>query len=305
MKLTFKEITDRYLLQPTDHNDEKQRTTVIVANNLVKVFGSKPIKSFEKIALIDNFIENLRVQPSRRNIGHRVSNSWVNKHIITMRAILNYAYTKEHIQRVPKLSVYPEKKSKVFLKPEQVLKLIDNLDDLRASMVRFGVATGLRKSNIRLLKWEQIESDFSALLVDGDDAKMGEEIRIPLNIDAQKVLRERKAINDSLIKKHKYLNNGIDYVFVQQVGGGTKVGKVLGEITNRTWRNACNKAGMPTKTTFHTMRHTFASWHIENGTSEMILMELGGWKDRTSLQRYAHLNQAQRQVASSNIEGII
>jgi hypothetical protein len=56
MKLTFKEITERYLAQPSAHNDEKQRTTVLVANNLVKVFGSKPIKAFEKIALIDNFI---------------------------------------------------------------------------------------------------------------------------------------------------------------------------------------------------------------------------------------------------------
>ncbi|MDG2273217.1 MAG: hypothetical protein P8L39_13015, partial [Halioglobus sp.] len=50
---------------------------------------------------------------------------------------------------------------------------------------------------------------------------------------------------------------------------------------------------------------TFASWHIQRGTSDMVLMALGGWKDRASLQRYAHLNQAQRQVASSNIVGIL
>ncbi len=111
MNLTFKEVTERYLAQPSAHNDEKQRTTVIVANNLVKVFGSKPIKEFEKIALIDDFIENLRVQPSKRRIGQRVSNSWVNKHIITFRSILNYAHSKEHVNRVPKLSVYPETKS--------------------------------------------------------------------------------------------------------------------------------------------------------------------------------------------------
>jgi len=305
MKLTFKEITERYLAQPSAHNDEKQRTTVIVANNLVKVFGSKPIKVFEKIALIDNFIENLRKQPSKRRIGQRVSNSWVNKHIITFRSILNYAHSKEHVNRVPKLSVYPEAKSKLFLKPEQVLSLINTLDDLRADMVMFAVSTGLRSSNVRLLKWDQIEPDFSALNVSGEDAKMGEDILIPLNRDAQKVLERRKALNDALIKKHMYLNNGIDHVFVQQVGGGSKVGKVLSEINNKTYKKACREAGLPAGVTFHTMRHTFASWHIENGTSEMVLMELGGWKDRVSLQRYAHLNQAQRQAASSNIEGIL
>lgn len=305
MKLTFKEVADRYLAQPTAHNEKKQRLTVTVTDHLVKEFGSKPVKAFEKISLIDNFIEDLRKQPSKRRIGHTVSNSWVNKHIITMRSILNYAYSKEHINRVPKLSVYPEKKSKIFLKPEQVLRLIDCLDGLRADMVRFAVATGLRSSNIRLLKWDQIEPDFSALTVHGEDAKMGEDILIPLNRDAQKVLEDRKALNDALIKKHRYLSNGIDHVFVQQTGGGSKVGRVLSEITNKTYRKACVNAGVPAGTTFHTMRHTFASWHIENGTSEMVLMELGGWKDRASLQRYAHLNQAQRKIASSNIEGIL
>lgn len=305
MKLTFKEIADRYLAQPSAHNDEKQRTTVVVANNLVKVFGSKPIKAFEKIALFDNFIEELRKQPSKRKIGQRVSNSWVNKHTIIMRAILNYAYSKEHINRVPKLSVLPETKSKIFLKPQQVLDLIGSLDDLRADQVRFAVATGLRKTNIRLLKWSQISEDLSSLLVDGKDAKMGEDILIPLNADARAVLLRRKDLNDALVKKHRYLSNGIDYVFVQQSGGKTKVGNVLSEITNSTYRNACRKAELPEGTTFHTMRHTFASWHIENGTSEMVLMELGGWKDRTSLQRYAHLNQAQRKIASSNIEGML
>ena len=134
---------------------------------------------------------------------------------------------------------------------------------------------------------------------------MGEDILIPLNRDAQKVLERRKALNDALVKKHMYLNNGIDHVFVQQVGGGSKVGKVLSEINNKTYKKACREAGLPAGVTFHTMRHTFASWHIQRGTSEMVLMELGGWKDRKSLQIYAHLNQAQRQMASSNIEGII
>ena len=92
---------------------------------------------------------------------------------------------------------------------------------------------------------------------------------------------------------------------MQQVDGATRVGKVLSEITNKTYRKACVNAGVPAGTTFHTMRHTFASWHIQNATSEMVLMELGGWKDRASPQRYAHLNQGQRRIASSNIEGIL
>ena len=75
-------------------------------------------------------------------------------------------------------------------------------------MVRFAVSTGLRASNVRLLKWDQIEPDFSALSVSGEDAKMGEDILIPLNRDAQKVLERRKALNDALIKKHSISTTG-------------------------------------------------------------------------------------------------
>lgn len=41
--------------------------------------------------------------------------------------------------------------------------------------------------------------------------------------------------------------------------------------------------------TWHTLRHTFASWKIMAGTPLKVLMELGGWKDVQSVMIYAHL----------------
>ncbi|MDE2221045.1 MAG: site-specific integrase, partial [Gammaproteobacteria bacterium] len=40
---------------------------------------------------------------------------------------------------------------------------------------------------------------------------------------------------------------------------------------------------------FHDLRHTWASWHRQNGTSLQKLMELGGWKTFEMVLRYAHL----------------
>jgi integrase len=39
----------------------------------------------------------------------------------------------------------------------------------------------------------------------------------------------------------------------------------------------------------HDLRHTWASWHVQNGTPLHALQELGGWSDIRMVQRYAHL----------------
>ncbi len=40
---------------------------------------------------------------------------------------------------------------------------------------------------------------------------------------------------------------------------------------------------------FHDLRHTWASWHIQNGTRIEVLQRLGGWETLAMVQRYAHL----------------
>jgi integrase len=36
-------------------------------------------------------------------------------------------------------------------------------------------------------------------------------------------------------------------------------------------------------------RHTWASWHVQNGTPLLALQELGGWESPKIVRRYAHL----------------
>ena len=53
---------------------------------------------------------------------------------------------------------------------------------------------------------------------------------------------------------------------------------------------------------FHDLRHTWASWHVMNGTSLQELMDLGGWKSYEMVLRYAHLATEHLIIVASRIE---
>jgi integrase len=53
---------------------------------------------------------------------------------------------------------------------------------------------------------------------------------------------------------------------------------------------------------FHDLRHTWASWHRQAGTSCDELKDLGGWKSRQMVDRYAKFATENLLAAASRIE---
>ncbi len=54
---------------------------------------------------------------------------------------------------------------------------------------------------------------------------------------------------------------------------------------------------------WHDLRHTWASWHVQSGTSLQELMELGGWASFEMVLRYAHLAGEQLKQAARRVDG--
>jgi integrase len=57
-------------------------------------------------------------------------------------------------------------------------------------------------------------------------------------------------------------------------------------VSNNVWRNALDKSGLE-DFRFHDLRHNWASWHRQAGTSCDELKELRGWKTRSVVDQYA------------------
>ena len=55
------------------------------------------------------------------------------------------------------------------------------------------------------------------------------------------------------------------------------------------WAKACEQAGIE-DFRWHDLRHTWASWLRQNGATIDVIQQLGGWKSRVMVERYAHLS---------------
>ena len=57
--------------------------------------------------------------------------------------------------------------------------------------------------------------------------------------------------------------------------------------------------------TFHTLRHTYASWHVENGTDLYAVKELLGHSDFKMTARYSHLGENTLQAAVKRLDSTL
>jgi integrase len=71
--------------------------------------------------------------------------------------------------------------------------------------------------------------------------------------------------------------------------------------SSTAWDEAKQRAGIE-DFRFHDLRHTWASWHVQSGTSFPELMELGGWKSYEMVLRYAHLAPEKLSFVAGRIE---
>ena len=165
---------------------------------------------------------------------------------------------------------HEEKHEPRWITQKQFDRLCQELPPHAVPLARFAVGTGLRQANIFKLRWDGVDSTGSRLTVKASDAKGGKSIAIPLNADAQRVLRGQRGIHPV-------------YVFTDDRGRAP-----IGSIKT-AWGKATKRAGL-NGVRFHDLRHTWAAWHTLAGTPPIILKELGGWSSLSMVERYAHLN---------------
>ncbi|WP_218813325.1 tyrosine-type recombinase/integrase [Rickettsiella endosymbiont of Dermanyssus gallinae] len=212
----------------------------------------------------------------------KVSPSTVNRMLEIVRAILNKAANEwEWIEKVPKVPLRYEGEGRDrWLTKREANLLLAELPTHLADIAAFSLATGLRKANVLGLQWKNVDLANRHAQVSASQSKTRKAIPVPLNTEALTIIRKQ-------IGKHN------EFVFTYR-------GKPIRRCNTHAWRKALKRAKID-NFRWHDLRHTWASWHVQNGTSLQELQQLGGWSSFDIVLRYAHLNSDHLKKAAERI----
>ncbi|MBF0265035.1 MAG: site-specific integrase [Gammaproteobacteria bacterium] len=270
-KQTWKESVVRYI-------KEKQHKKSIDSDitgfrTLAPYFEHFMIQELTRLN-IDEALDSLQDE-------REISNARVNRLASFIRTMLNMACDEwEWIDKAPKIRMRTESQNRIrWITQAEAYRLISVAPKHWKNVIKLTLATGLRKTNIMTLKWSQIDMQRHCAWIHADEAKGKRNIAVPLNEDALAVLKQQIGLHD-------------EYVF-------TYAGKPF-RFDYTSWHEVIAKAGIK-DFRFHDLRHTWASWHVQAGTSLQELMELGGWRHMDMVLRYAHLSSESLKDASNRI----
>jgi len=277
---TFRELAEKYL-QWTKGRQRSHEVKRYIIQSLVKKYGE-----FELTEITNLTLEQLQSEM----LGQGKTVATVNK----VTNVLKHMYTKalewemipeDVLKKIRKAKpLKGENKRLRFLSREEISRLVDACDPHIRPIVVTALNTGMRKSEILNLRWDQI--DFQHGFIYLDKTKNYERREIPLN----------QTLRETLLALPRRIDS--PYVFVNP-----KTGKPYTKDLKRSFQRACKKAGIR-DFHFHDLRHTFASQLVMSGVDITTVSKLLGHKSLKMTLRYAHLSSAHLEDAVKKIDTI-
>ena len=220
-----------------------------------------------------------------------------------VRSFLNWCESKGLIQQQPLDDVRrpkKEKKQATFLSTDDVQKMLRAIDahaELLATqpgpnsddawlktMIQVGVSTGLRRSALCRLRWADVDLNHKLLHVRNrgeEKTKSGHERAVPLRGDALDVLT---GLDDE--REGSGLAGSDDLVFTD-----SKERAIKPDRASHRFKFFVRKARLKDRErlSFHSLRHTTASWLIMRGVPLRVVQGILGHSTVNMTERYSHL----------------
>lgn len=168
-----------------------------------------------------------------------------------------------------------EKKLPVVLTMEECLQIFKVVDNPKHKLLLLiGYGAGLRVSEIVSLKWSDILFEEHKIHVKNAKGKKDRMVMLPYSIVTS-------------LRLYRELYNGKHYVFEGQFAGEPySTGSV-----QQVMRNALKLSGLEKKATVHTLRHSFATHLLENGTDIRYIQQFLGHSSIKTTTVYTHLTK--------------
>lgn len=275
--------------QSAEQGSRNYARTVLNTVRALKLFRGDYI-AFRDVdkEFLSEFTDFLRQMPKASKYGVLKTGGWLSNNSVvsyygTLRTAINRAY-KEGI-----ITVNPTKEfdfaSKVRQEPSRREYLtIDELKTLintecRHEIVKqaflFSCLCGLRVSDIRKLKWCDLQRSGGRVRIEITMQKTKEPLYLPISDEALKWLPERGEANDG------------DFIFPLTHEG----------TVNDTLQHWAKVAGITKHISFHVARHTHATMMLTLGADLYTVSKLLGHKNIATTQIYAKIVDKKKEEA--------
>lgn len=261
------------------HQPSWERTERSI-ERLNRFLDGSPLKEItrENIVKIRSALER-HTYAAAGGIKKPLSRATINRDLAVLRSILKRCagdtrdgVNWEMLDACPKVPLFRlDKVDPLWISRDQAHLLLGKFPPHTRGMMTMALATGMRRSNVTGMEWKRIDMKRRTYYVPASNAKGRKKgITVSLNSDAIDILKQWEGVHER-------------YVFSFRKRAPIK------QVATSMWRRVVKECGLE-GVTFHSMRHSWASWHVQGETPLKMLQEMGGWATLEMPMRYAHLN---------------
>lgn len=275
-------VNDRYLPHVKSYKRSWRTDETVLRMHILPVFRAHYIDEVKSEA-IAALVQRMREGGYATGTTNRV--------VIVLRHIYNLArkWRVPGAQENPTagLKLAPDVNRERFLTPEEAQRLILSIkqdeNETAAQAIMLLLLTGARRNEITHARWEHVDWQKKTLFV--PLSKSGKPRAIALNASALALLRSMPR------------RDGNPYIFPTVTGRPSP-------SLYFPWHRIRVRANMP-DLRLHDLRHSFASFLVNNGVSLYIVQGLLGHAHAKATQRYAHLTPETLLDAAETISTVV
>lgn len=269
--LSWNEASDRWLRSAWRGRKRKRTRDREILKWLKPKIGNEPVSAVADPAALD--------QLQKHGLADGWKESTVDRAMRTVRAVLRSCWKRKEIEQ-PYVPMFGEEDSDPrFLTALQFKLLCNELPPHLKLAARFAVTTLLRKMSQAHLCWSHIDLKKRWAWIPGEVTKGGKPFGIYLSDEAIEILQECKRLWPRGDRVFRY------------------EGEPVSNFNTAAFKKAAKRARVePLR--WHDLRHTGASWAVQNGVTLQELMVLGNWKSYKAVLIYAHLAPSNQATAA-------
>lgn len=254
--------------------------------HILRILGNFPLRLLED-AQLETYVSTRRSE---------VDDATIRRDLAALASIYEMARRMPNgprhnpVRDYDKRGLAEAKERTVWLRLSQFERLLEACEsEDQRHFVLLLVDTGFRLGEAAALRWDEVDFEENRIVLgnlDPSRTKRGDVRITPMSSRLRDVLSTRR----STVGAHN------PWVFPSN---RSRSGHM--ENPHKWWNRVRDRAGLP-GLRIHDLRHTFASWTLQAGVSEIVVQDLLGHATRSMTKRYAKPSERLRQEAIATLE---